>query len=195
MDRAFGAILRRGAASLVVVLGFAGVAASGANAAVLTDASSLQPGLAAIYYFYPMRSLSGVEDFIADSKGRAGPPVPSLDYKAVGGRVMTSRLVDSVMADITGYLNFPAAGVYRLQVESNDGVIIQLDGKEILKADGVHADLLSDPFELTVDEAGWHELHIYYFEHKGTSTLRLLRQAPGESALVTVPPADFAHTP
>lgn len=192
MERVFGIIRRRLAASLAAA---ALTAPAVAHAAVLADAGSLQPGLSAIYYFYPMRSLDGVEDFVADSKGRAGDPVPNLDYKAVGGRVMTSRLVDQVMGDIKGYLNFPAAGSYRFQIESNDGVIIQLDGKEVFKADGVHADLLSDPFELQVDEAGWHELHIYYFEHKGTSTLRMLRQAPGEAALAIVPPGDFAHTP
>lgn len=192
MKRVFATVRR------CVAAGFAAGALMlpvGAHAAVLADAGALQPGLGAIYYFYPMRSLDGVEDFIADSKGRAGDPVPNLEYKAVGGRVMTSRLVDQVLADLKGYLNFPAAGTYRFQIESNDGVIIQLDGKEVFKADGVHADLLSDPFELKVDEAGWHELHIYYFEHKGTSTLRMLRQAPGEAALVIVPPADFAHSP
>jgi hypothetical protein len=192
MERVFGIAGRRLVASLSAAALLLPVAT---HAAVLADAGALQPGLSAMYYFYPMRSLDGVEDFIADSKGRAGDPVPNLDYKAVGGRVMTSRLVDQVMADIKGYLKFPAAGSYRFQVESNDGVIIQLDGKEIFKADGVHADLLSDPFELQVGEAGWHELHIYYFEHKGTSTLRLLRQAPGETALVIVPPEDFAHSP
>lgn len=183
--------LTAGAAGLAAVL-----LTSSAGAVELSPvnpqpaADGLKQGLAVAYQEAMVRS---VYEFIDDTDFEPGPPLTKLDYQAGKGNVLTSNHSDGVAARITGYIKLPEAGRYLFAAESNDGVIIDLNGERIIKDPGVHSDQFSENAEVIATAPGWYELKIHYFERKSTSLLRLYWQKPGADQFVVVPPEQLAY--
>ncbi|MHC4376214.1 MAG: family 16 glycoside hydrolase [Planctomycetota bacterium] len=85
-----------------------------------------------------------------------------------------------------GWLWIEEVGTYRLQLASDDGSRMSLDGERIVDNDGAHGTLrvASEPLELS---AGEHALFIEHFDSGGSRELRLEWQTPGSEAFVEVP--------
>jgi hypothetical protein len=153
-------------------------------------ADQLKPGLSVAYMETMVRS---VFEFIDDTDFQPGPPLTKLNYQAGKGKVLTSEYTDGVAARINGFINLPEAGRYLLAAESNDGVIIDLNGERIIRDPGVHADQFSENAEVVASAPGWYALKIHYFERKNTSLLRLYWQKPGSDKFEVIPPEQYAY--
>lgn len=154
------------------------------------DAAQVAPGLAVSYFF---QMFQDVGEVAGRSGGEAGQPLAQInDAPQQGGPVLTSGKPMGVGAQIRGLIHFDKTGTYTLQVTSNDGVRLTLAGEKIFEDPGVHSDHTSPPLEIAIDEAGWYDLAIDYFQKKGTATLKLMWTPPGGSE-EPVPAAAFAH--
>jgi hypothetical protein len=153
-------------------------------------ASQLTPGLA-VQYAYAI--VNHVDEF-KGKKFEAGTPLPQLDYKMGSGNVLTSKASDGVLAMITGLVRFEKAGVYGFDVTSNDGVRVEIGGKQLYEDPTVHADDTSDRIDVKIDQPGWYPIAVTYFEKRNTASLVLRWIGPGETGkLAPVPAKAFAH--
>ncbi len=159
-------------------------------------ASKLKPGLGVTYY---MNRFNNTDELLIEAeitKGRKGKPLPQLNYKVGRGNVLTTNRENMVGAMIRGHIRFAKKGVYTLLLQSNDGVVLTIAGKQIYADPGVHPDDFSPPLKLQIDTPGWYRIEITYFEKKSTATLELYWQEPGAAGdPVFVPAAAFAHIP
>jgi hypothetical protein len=154
------------------------------------DPAQVEPGLAVSYYF---QMFQDVAEVAGRSGGEPGQPLTQVnDTPQQGGPVLTSGKAMGVGAQIRGLIHFDKTGTYDLRVTSNDGVRLTLAGQKIFEDPGVHSDHTSPPLEIAIDEAGWYELAIDYFQKKGTATLQL-KWTPPDGSEEPVPASAFAH--
>ena len=153
-------------------------------------AGQVAPGLAVSYF---AQMFQDVGEVAGRSGGEAGPPLAQLnDTPAQGAPVLTSGKAVGVGAQIRGLIHFDKAGTYSFRVTSNDGVRVTLAGQLLAEDPGVHSDHTSLPVDVAIDQPGWYELSVDYFQKKGTATLVLLWTPPGGSE-APVPADAFAH--
>lgn len=152
-------------------------------------ADKIEPGLAVIYFSNMFNKLNEIGKL---GKGKPGEPIKILDHKTNDGNVLTSDKSMGVGAKITGLIKFDAPGTYIFKVNSNDGVRVTIAGLKVHENDGVHADEMSDPIPFVVEQPGWYELVVDYFQKKGTSALQLFWKPPG-GAEAPVPASQYAH--
>ncbi len=157
------------------------------------DASAVRPGLSVTYYDKKVRHIDELDKWMASNKGTPGEPIALLDNDVGHGVVLTSGRDTGVGAMIEGFIDFEQAGIYELTIASNDGVRVWIGDRYLYSDPGVHADRLSEPIPVRIDEPGWYPLSISYFERKGTSTLEMYWQAPGRDKLAYVPASAFVH--
>ncbi len=168
--------------------------ATSANAEVLSSSDGLEPGLAVCYINGMIRHIDEMAEWERQVKCRPGPPLLEVNSKVGKKKVLTSRFSDGVMAVITGYVHLDQTGQYGFVFASNDGVRLEIDGRQILEDPDVHSDRFSDMGFFDVKTPGWYPVTIRYFERKNTSTLRFFWQPPGhEGTMPTVPPDALAH--
>lgn len=152
-------------------------------------ADKTTPGLAVVYYQNYFKKLDEITKL---GKGKPGAPIMVLDHQTQDGNVLTATAAMGVGAKITGFIKFETPGKYGIQMLSNDGARVTIAGTKILEDDGIHGDEMSDLAELTIDQPGWYEIVVDYFQRKGTSALKLFWTPPGGSQGV-VPASQFAH--
>ena len=153
------------------------------------DAGKIKPGLSVSYYFGLINNISE----IPDAPGKAGPPIPQLNYNVGFKNVLTSDREDGVQAIIVGYIKLDKPGMWKFAVHSNDGCRFMIDGKKIYELPGVQPDVMSDVLEVNASAPGWYALKMLYFEKRNTSTLELYWAPPGTADLAIVPAEAFAH--
>ncbi|MCW5748199.1 MAG: hypothetical protein KIT36_18575 [Alphaproteobacteria bacterium] len=143
-------------------------------------ADKLAPGLAVNYHFDFIDRLTQFNE-----KGKVvGAPLTHLGWDMGSGKILTSDKTDGVQAHIRGFIRFPAAGTYIFQVNSNDGVRLEIGGKRIWEDGDVHADRLSPEIPVQITAPGLYPIKILYFEKKNTATLEVLWTAPGGQRVV-----------
>ncbi|MGE0151494.1 MAG: PA14 domain-containing protein [Reyranellaceae bacterium] len=152
-------------------------------------ADKIKPGLSVSYYFGLINNVNE----IPDAPGKAGPPLPQLNYNVGFKNVLTSDREDGVQAIIIGYIMLDKPGLWKFAVQSNDGCRFLLDGKKIYELPGVQPDVMSDVLEVNASAPGWYALKMFYFEKRNTSTLELYWAPPGVADLAIVPASAFAH--
>lgn len=155
--------------------------------------TALQDGLATLYYGATFDHVDDLMDWTEYRDGIPGSPVAGLEHRAGTDDVMTSGASDLVGAKITGYLQLPEAGSYRLQVTANDGVRIFL-GDALVHDDpkvGPDRTTESAPFQITTP--GWYPLTVWYFEKRGSSTLAVLWQTPQSGGFQSIPAENLKH--
>lgn len=178
----------------VLVVGGLLALTPGSRAQVSAGNVEMKPGLAVCYMYYLVRHIDEFADWDMDSKCSPGPPLANLDSSVGDGEVLTTTSTNGVMAKITGFIHLDKVGSYGFSFESNDGVRLMIDGKLILEDPDVHSDRFSEIGRMEVTEPGWYPLTIYYFERKGTSTLRFFWKPPGtEGTFPLVPGSALAH--
>lgn len=171
-----------------------GTKASGPVAVTLANpqpaADKIKQGLSVSYF---KGLINNINEIPADAKGKAGPPLPHLDWNVGFKNVLTSDSEDGVQAIIVGYIKLDKPGMWKFAVNSNDGVRLTIGGKKIYELPGVQPDVMSDVLEVNVPEAGWYALNILYFEKRNTSTLQLYWAPPGTADLAIVTPAALGY--
>jgi len=168
--------------------------APGVQAQVATAGVERKPGLAACYMYGFIRHVDEIAEWEKNSKCAPGAPLPMVNFYGGSGKVLTSTSDDGVMARITGFIQLDKAGAYKFAFESNDGVRLKIDGRQIVEDPGVHDDKFSDVGSMEVSKPGWYPLSIDFFERRVTWTLRFLWRPPGvEGDLVPVPGGALAH--
>jgi hypothetical protein len=168
--------------------------APGGQAQVSTPKAEPKPGLAVCYMYKLIRSVDEIADWEKHIKCEPGAPLAALDFYGGDGKVLTSKSDDGVLARITGFIHLNKAGAYKFAFESNDGVRLKIDGKQIVEDPGVHDDRFSDVGTMEVTKPGWYPLSIDFFERRFTWTLRFLWKLPGvEGNFDPVPAEALAH--
>ncbi|WP_340107910.1 hypothetical protein [Pikeienuella sp. HZG-20] len=136
------------------------------------DAAALTQGLAVSYAYPPeVGSLQQAKDWLDDA--RPGPPLSGLRYidTAKGEVALTSRQETRVVAEISGYVRFERAGAHKIEFYSNDGLLVEIGGREVSRYDGRHPCESGGYQDVTVPEPGWYEIKALYFQRLGTSCL------------------------
>jgi hypothetical protein len=170
-----------------------------AGSVTLTPANPQPSGLSAglaVDYAYPsgkIRDLAEAADAL-NSSSKAGQPLAGINFIDTneGDLVMTSRRDHDVAAAISGYIRFDAPGNYDIDFLTNDGLVVQIGGRQVALYDGIHGCETTRVTKVVVPEAGWYALSATYFQKKGTSCL-MMRWAPDGSGLAQVPDGVFGH--
>ncbi len=97
---------------------------------------------------------------------------------------------DHVGMVLTGYLDVPETGIYRIAVGSDDGSRLTLPGRLTVLNDGLHS-YLEKAGDVAL-EKGLHPIRIDWFNRTGGAELRLLWAKAGEK-LVEVPASALRH--
>lgn len=159
-----------------------------------TAADPEGPGLAAAYTFGDFTDVDQVVDRAKNGKPNPGKPVLSLDQRGnEGKKVLTSNQHKFVGAILTGFINFPQAGTYQFSMRTNDGTQVDINGVTVLKDGEAHPDRDRGPEPVTVSEAGWKPIAIYFFQRKGSWALKLSWSGPGINGTVPVAPEFLKH--
>ncbi len=167
---------------------------AGVQAQLPTASAGQKPGLAVCYMYKFIRHVDEITEWAKTLKCEPGAPLAILDFDGGTSKVLTSTQDDGVLARITGFIHLEKVGAYRFAFESNDGVRLKIDGKQIVEDPGVHDDQFSDLGTMEVAKPGWYPLSIDFFERKSTWTLRFLWRPPGVADGVTPVPAEvLAH--
>ncbi len=157
--------------------------------------TSLKNGLQVTYYLkFFKRDLNYINKMKpGEFKSFEGKPITHLDHQFGKNEVFDSGTSRGVALRMKGYLFFPEAGMYSMQALSNDGVFIYLSGELVISDPKQHADSLSQVANITINKAGWYQLHVDYFQRKGTAALKLLWKTPTNSKFVAIPASSYGH--
>lgn len=162
----------------------------------MIDPASIKPGLAVLYFDDFYRHINEMPaGETALKEGTPGKPIPYLNHRFGSGPVFDSGLSTGVGVQIDGLIRFPSAGRYAFKAKSNDGIRIFIDNKMIINDPAVHSggDQFSSEAWVEVDQPGWYLFFLQYFQRKGTATLELYWQAPGQTDFGIVPADAFGH--
>lgn len=157
------------------------------------DAAALKDGLAVTYFNATYESIDDFWGWMGYREGVVGPPLTGLEYRTGKGNVLTSDSKDQVGAEISGLLLLPAAGSYQLSVTTNDGVRIHLGGARVHDDPAVGKDRTRESAPFEISQPGWYPLEIWYFEKRGTSTLKIQWKTPESDGFTSIPGADLKH--
>lgn len=160
--------------------------------------ATLRPGLAVIYYpGFDGRHLDQLPPQGAWlDRGAPGQPIAELNHRFSGEQpVFGSGRNRLVGMRLRGWIRLAAAGPYRFQALSNDGVRVFVGEQPVVEDPEQHADQLSPIGTLRIEQAGWYPLTVEYFQRKGSASLELHWQPPGASGFAPVPPAALGHLP
>ena len=101
---------------------------------------------------------------------------------------------DTFGARITGNIEVEEGGTFEFFVGGDDGVILLINGEEVIDNDGLHG-FRTRTGEVEL-EPGTHHIEVRYFENYGHAGLKLEWEGPGTDGreLVTAPEADTLQT-
>ncbi|MGI9319356.1 MAG: PA14 domain-containing protein [bacterium] len=154
------------------------------------DSASLKPGLSVNYFF---EYYGHIDEVSRLTGGVEGEPLENIAHRTDTGDVLTADRPMGVGAQIRGMIHLAETGIYIFKIESNDGIRAHVGGIKIWTDPEIHGNRWSRPLEYEVTEAGWYELHIDYYQRKGTSALQFAWTPPGATEQEIVPPEAFAH--
>jgi subtilisin family serine protease len=148
---------------------------------------TLKAGAWAEYYI--AEGYEFLPDFGALTPYAAGP-VSAVNFPSDPGEFADSGRDDGVGAVISGYIDVPQSGTYRLYLNSDDGSMLYLGGLPIIGNDGLHP-MTERSVEVSLAK-GTHSVRINYWENTGDSGLVLSIYGGGLSKQ-SVPIEMWAH--
>jgi hypothetical protein len=164
-------------------------------AKALSPTSSLIPGLTVLYF---IDIFAGHIDQLpsgkaATQKGKPGKPILFLDHNFSNQSVFDSGKKSGVGLELNGLIRLSPAGSYRFKALSNDGIRVYIGGHMVLDDPDVHGERFCGPSTVTVDQEGWYDLKVRYFQRKGSAALSLQWQPPGQQDFTPVPAEAYRH--
>ncbi|MEO0745243.1 MAG: PA14 domain-containing protein [Pseudomonadota bacterium] len=178
-------------AAAVTVLANASLAAPLKLEPANPQPSGLKSGLA-VSYAYPsdVKTLGNAQNALRRSK--PGPSLAGLDYRDTndGDNTLTSKRAHHVVAKITGYVQFDAAGTYNIDFLTNDGLDASIGGQQVGYFNGRQSCNETRAVQVEVPQAGWYPVDILYFQRVGTACLHM---RAGQGAPDWMPDAAFGH--
>lgn len=164
-------------------------------AKALSPAPSLIPGLTVLYFLN--FSASHIDQLpsgtVAAQKGKPGKPILFLDHNFSNQDVFDSGQRSGVGLELNGLIRLSPAGSYRFKALSNDGIRVYIGGHMVLDDPDVHGDRFCGPSTVTVEQEGWYNLNVRYFQRKGSAALSLQWQPPGQKDFTPVPAEAYGH--
>jgi hypothetical protein len=159
--------------------------------------NQLHPGLSVLYFHDFYRHIDEMpRGRMAISRGIPGKPIPVLNHKfGEEEMVFKSGKAKGVGMHIDGFILFETPGDYVFQANTNDGFRMLINGLRIINDPNVHSDRMSEKATIRISEPGWYPLRILYFQRKGTATIQLFWEKPGDKEMVIVPAEAYAHLP
>ena len=160
-------------------------------------ADQLRSGLSVVYYYdYFARHLDPFTNSSIDSdSGTAGKPIPYLNHRFGREQVFDSGTNRGVAMRMKGLIRFPTSGVYTFRALSNDGLRVYVDDTRIIDDPTQHSDRYAVQAVVTINQTGWYNLMVEYFQRKGTASIGLFWRTPDAKDFAAIPPESFAHTP
>jgi Ca2+-binding RTX toxin-like protein len=132
-------------------------------------------GLAASYYDVG-RSIRNLDEIDFDADPDATATVANLDYMTGNETFWDGGPDNFFAAKYEGQLVVGEAGSYTINLASDDGSMLFVDGEAVLDNDGLHA-TRTRSVTLELDE-GPHEIEVRYFENGGRQTLQMSWSGP-----------------
>jgi len=135
------------------------------------------PGLSASFYAFGS-SLSSLPDFSL-SEPLDVRVVPAIDEPATDGAWSSAptNLLDRFGAVFEGWLLVPRSGDWNIELSSDDGSRLYIDGAPAIDHDEAHS-MSAKTAALRLSE-GLHSVKVEYFENTGSAGLRLSWAMPG----------------
>ncbi|KAL9139636.1 PA14 domain hypothetical carbohydrate binding [Amphidinium carterae] len=153
--------------------------------------SDMVGGLQVEYYYFDhgLQTLSVINDVVADVTST----VSQINYAPV--RTAWSGLTqsDKFGAKWTGGLRITTAGVYTLDLNSDDGTVLMLDGAVVIDNDGLHG-MRTKTVDIELS-AGDHPLVVKFFENGGIAGVILKYSGPDTGDEDVVVPSSVFVTP
>jgi len=132
-------------------------------------------GLAASYYDVG-RSIRNLDEIDFDADPDATAIVANLDYMTGNETFWDGGPDNFFAAKYEGQLVVGEAGSYTINLASDDGSVLFVDGVAVLDNDGLHG-TRTRSVTLELDE-GPHEVEVRYFENGGAQTLQMTWSGP-----------------
>lgn len=154
-------------------------------------AAQLEPGLAAAFFYAGFRNVNDVIKYVPTAQPSKTSTLAQIDGENAAGLIFQAGRYEQYAMHITGQLRFPRPGAWSIQVKSNDGVRVDLDGKKVLEDPEVHADRIAGPVVLNVAAGGVAPLEIFYFQNRAGAALVLQWAEPGSAEMKTIPASAF----
>ncbi len=106
--------------------------------------------------------------------------VPDQDITRMGGIPGVTHTSVWFGIDYYGKFYVTKPGEYLFELQSDDGSRLEIDNRLLIDLDGVHA--VADRTATTTLSAGWHSIHVPYFQGPPVSLALVLQiKPPGES--------------
>ncbi|MGB8259428.1 MAG: PA14 domain-containing protein [Terracidiphilus sp.] len=106
--------------------------------------------------------------------------VPNQDITRMGGIPGVTHSSVWFGIDYYGKFYVTEPGEYQFELQSDDGSRLEIDNRLLIDLDGVHSDVRQTA--ITTLSAGWHSIHVPYFQGPPIELALVLRiQPPGES--------------
>jgi predicted MPP superfamily phosphohydrolase len=98
-------------------------------------------------------------------------PTRSFEVNSISMDEIRPRVEDHFAVRFKGSISIPETDVYRFFLESFDGSMLLIDGKEIIKNDGVHYEIFREGYAAL--EKGNHDIEVRFFDFVRRETLNL----------------------
>jgi len=106
--------------------------------------------------------------------------VPNQDITRMGGIPGVTHTSVWFGVDYYGKFYVTGPGDYKFELQSDDGSRLEIDDHLLIDLDGIHA--VDRGTATTTLSAGWHSIHVPYFQGPPTAlALVLTIQPPGEA--------------
>lgn len=128
-------------------------------------------------YFDVGHSLSALDQIDWSGTPTHEEVVGEIDYENGSGSFWEGGAKDTFGARITGDVTVEEGGVYNFYLGGDDGVVLFVNGEEVVENDGLHS-FRTRTGEIEL-EPGTHEIEIRYFENHGVAGLKLEWDGPG----------------
>ena len=145
-------------------------------------------------YFDVDHSLQELDQIDWDSTPTHQEVVGEINYTNGSGSFWEDGSSDTFGAKITGNIEVSESGTYDFFVGADDGVILFIDGVEVVDNDGLHGfRTRSGEIEL---EPGTHVVEVQYFENYGYAGLKVEWEGPGIDGreVLSAPDVDSLQT-
>lgn len=145
----------------------------------------------------PLGAAEGLRGrYYADLAGGGAPLIeridPSVDFSWGAGAPAPTLPADEFMVVWDGTVQAPTSGSWIISLDSDDGVLLAIDGQVVINDWSDHA-VRTANVTVSLDAGRAVPLHLAYYERRGQATVRMQWEGPGTARQII--PASALHAP